>query len=539
LLKILKTKKMKKAIKKSAYLFLIFMAMLQSCSDDNGDSYVEPEPEPTLETVKLSTDAVLGSILTDSEGKTLYFFSKDTKETSRCVDGCVDIWPIFYSENLVLDNRLDINDFNTITRTDGELQTTYKGWPLYYYYDDNTAGDTNGEKVNNVWFAAKPDYSLMYANAQLQGHDGNNYTSAYTVGDEETSYIVDIEGRTLYTFSNDTNNTNNFTAPDFSNNGVWPIAEITLDEIPSILNKDDFGTIDVYGRTQLTYKGWPLYYFGQDTARGDNKGVSFPAPGVWPIANVNTEMAPSAPTVKLVSDAVLGSILTDAEGKTLYFFSDDVKDTSECLEGCLNIWPIFYSEDLVVDGGLDINDFDAITRTDGELQTTYQGWPLYYYAADVNAGDTNGEAVGDEWFVAKPDYSLMYVYSQLVGHDDNNYTSSYMVGEGETGYIVDIDGRTLYTFSKDTNNTNTFTAPDFSNNGVWPIAEITLDQIPSILNKADFGTIEVYGRTQLTYRGWPLYYFGQDTERGDNKGVSFPSAGVWPIANVDTPVAPN
>tara|TARA_R110002050_G_scaffold300553_1_gene470483 strand:- start:3482 stop:3679 length:198 start_codon:yes stop_codon:yes gene_type:complete len=65
-----------------------------------------------------------------------------------------------------------------------------------------------------------------------------------------------------------------------------------LASIPSILEVGDFGSIEVYGRTQITYKGWPLYYFGQDSSRGDNKGVSFPAAGVWPIANVNTTLAP-------------------------------------------------------------------------------------------------------------------------------------------------------------------------------------------------------------------------------------------------------
>lgn len=280
---------MKNLITKSAFFFMSLMVLLQGCSSDDDNTYVDPEPSGPK--VQLSTDAQLGSILTDSDGNTLYFFSKDTKDTSVCLGGCVDIWPIFYSDNLTVGSGLNAADFATITRTDGQLQTTYKGWPLYYFSSDNTAGDTNGEDVNNVWYVAKPDYSLMYAKAQLVGHDGNNYTSNYTIGDGETSYIVDIEGRTLYTFRNDTNNTNNFTNPDFSNNGVWPIAEITLDQIPSILNNGDFGTIDVYGRTQLTYKGWPLYYFGQDLERGDNKGVSFPAPGVWPIANVNTTTA--------------------------------------------------------------------------------------------------------------------------------------------------------------------------------------------------------------------------------------------------------
>ena len=526
---------MKKSI---LFLFLLStLTLFQSCNDNNDDPY-NPEPEPTENAIKLADNATFGKILTDSDGITLYFFSKDTKLSSECIDGCLNIWPIFYTENITVDSGLNTEDFATITRTDGSKQTTYKGWPLYYFASDANAGETKGNEVNNVWYVAKPDYSLMYANSQLVGHDNKNYTSDYTEGEGNTFYITDIDGRTLYTFKNDTNNTNNFTNEDFSNNGVWPIAEISLDKIPSVLNNEDFGTINVYGKTQLTYRGWPLYYFGQDAVRGDNKGISFPAPGVWPIANIDTPTAPAGKTVKLVNNDTFGEILTDAEGLSLYFFSDDTKDNSACLDGCLNAWPLFYSEDLVVDSGLDINDFDTITRTDGAKQTTYKGWPLYYYVSDVNAGDTLGDNVGEEWFIAKPDYSLMYVYAQLTGLDGVNYLSDYTEGEGETGYIVDIDGRTLYTFKNDKNNTNNFTNEDFSNNGVWPIAEISLDKIPSNLNAGDFGTINVYGKTQLTYRGWPLYYFGQDAVRGDNKGISFPAPGVWPIANIDTPTAP-
>lgn len=266
--------------------FVLFF--LQSCSDDEVQ-----QPQPQVEkTVKLTEDATYGKVLTDAQGKSLYFFSKDTKNTSLCVDGCVSIWPIFYKENLTVAAGLDLADFSTITRTDGVKQTVYKGWPLYYFANDNNAGDTNGEDVNHVWFLAKPDYSLMYVTAQLVGNDGNNYKSDYTVGDGNTFYITDIDGNTLYVFDNDTNNTNNFTNSDFSNNAVWPIAEIDLDKIPSILNRDDFGTINVFGRTQLTYKGWPIYYFGADSERGDNKGVSVPVPGKWPVVNVNTTVAP-------------------------------------------------------------------------------------------------------------------------------------------------------------------------------------------------------------------------------------------------------
>lgn len=280
--------KTKIKLSKTIYLLLLLPLIFLSCNDDDDDNGNNPEPN----SVRLSNNATFGQILTDSDGNSLYFFSLDTKDTSECLGGCLDVWPVFFSANLTVDSGLNIADFATINRTDGAMQTTYQGWPLYYFANDVTAGDTNGDQANDIWYIAKPDYSLMYVSAQLIGHDGNNYLSDYTVGDGSTFYITDIDGNTLYTFINDTNNTNNFTANDFSNNSVWPIAEISLDKIPSILNSSDFGTIDVFGRTQLTFRGWPLYYFGQDSTRGDNKGISFPVPGVWPIANINTTIAP-------------------------------------------------------------------------------------------------------------------------------------------------------------------------------------------------------------------------------------------------------
>ncbi|NBC64178.1 MAG: hypothetical protein GVY07_00775, partial [Bacteroidetes bacterium] len=63
--------------------------------------------------------------------------------------------------------------------------------------------------------------------------------------------------------------------------------------LPTGLDKQNFGEISVHGEEQqLTYKGWPLYYFGQDTERGDTKGVSFPNPGIWPIVNMDVQKAP-------------------------------------------------------------------------------------------------------------------------------------------------------------------------------------------------------------------------------------------------------
>ncbi len=234
-----------------------------------------------------------------------------------------------------------------------------------------------------------------------------------------------------------------------------------------------------------------------------------------------------------------GDILTDAEGNALYFFAQDIEGESRCEGDCLANWPVFFSEDVEAGDGLEPADVSSITRTDGTSQTTFHGWPLYYFANDNQTGDVNGDGAGGLWIVAKTDYSILIANGQLVGHDGNNYTSNYEEGEGNTTYFTDSEGRTVYSFAFDAENTNNFTEEDFSNNSVWPIFYTDLESLPAGLDEADFGEITVHGEEQqLTYKGWPLYYFGQDTERGDTKGVSFPNPGIWPIVNTNSPEAP-
>ena len=254
--------------------------------------------------VQVAENATFGKYMTDSRGNTLYFFSRDAKDVSNCTGGCLDNWPIFYDENLRVGEGLSESDFGVIDRGNGVMQTTYKGWPLYYFVNDTQAGQINGDGRVNAWFVAKPDYTIMLVNNQLTGNDGVNYKGDYTPGDEVIPYFTDAYGRTLYTWSRDFNNTNKFTRPDFSNNGIWPVYEETMAVVPSILEDSEFSVINVHGRNQLTYRGWPLYYFGADgMVRGSNKGVSVPAPGVWPVARQTMNAAIPA----TVADVVINS----------------------------------------------------------------------------------------------------------------------------------------------------------------------------------------------------------------------------------------
>ena len=238
----------------------------------------------------------LGQVITGDAGKTLYFFAGDAAGTANCNGTCNDTWPVFYKEIPVFGKGLKASDFGTLTRADGNKQTTFKGWPLYYFKNDAKAGDVAGENVGNVWMVAKTNYKVLLASQQLVGNDGKSYTFDTKEGTGNSLFLVDSLGRTLYAFASDKKNVNKYTKADLSNNPTWPIFETSsaIGEIPSALKRTDFTTITAVGKTQLTYKGWPLYYFGPDQGvRGNTKGVSVPRPGVWPVVNATSIDAPN------------------------------------------------------------------------------------------------------------------------------------------------------------------------------------------------------------------------------------------------------
>jgi predicted lipoprotein with Yx(FWY)xxD motif len=103
----------------------------------------------------LTKDGV-GTYLADAKGMTLYSFRKDAPGKSACAGPCVDKWPIYFREKVKAGKGLSDGDFGTITREDGKKQSTFRGYPLYYWMGDKAKGDTNGQGVANVWYVIDP-----------------------------------------------------------------------------------------------------------------------------------------------------------------------------------------------------------------------------------------------------------------------------------------------------------------------------------------------------------------------------------------------
>lgn len=100
--------------------------------------------------------------------------------------------------------------------------------------------------------------------------------------------------------------------------------------------------------------------------------------------------------------SALGTFLTDADGRTLYVFTKDSANTSNCTTSCADNWPPFtVAAGQKAQAGSGVTGTLAtLSRPDGATQVSYNGLPLYYFKGDAKAGDTNGQGVGGVWFVA-------------------------------------------------------------------------------------------------------------------------------------------
>ncbi len=95
----------------------------------------------------LKTTTIGGvTVLTNSKGLTLYSFAPDTPTTSKCYGSCAAYWPPAIG-TAAAGSGLP-GKTGTIKRTDGSLQLTYNGHPLYTYVGDSGPGQANGNNLN-------------------------------------------------------------------------------------------------------------------------------------------------------------------------------------------------------------------------------------------------------------------------------------------------------------------------------------------------------------------------------------------------------
>jgi predicted lipoprotein with Yx(FWY)xxD motif len=93
----------------------------------------------------------------------------------------------------------------------------------------------------------------------------------------------------------------------------------------------------------------------------------------------------------------VNGVLADASGRTLYTFDKDADNKSNCNGGCAAAWPPY----LVKEGDRNPANIGVVRRDDNALQWALNGKPLYYFAADAQAGDVRGDGQGGVWHAVR------------------------------------------------------------------------------------------------------------------------------------------
>lgn len=117
-------------------------------------------PEPKSGTEIVVADSEFGPMLFDDRQQAIYLFDVETTDEPKCYDDCAEAWPpVLTDGDPVAGSKVEDSLLGTTDRTDGTVQVTYGGHPLYYY-----AHEAPGEvKCHDIflnggnWYVVKPN----------------------------------------------------------------------------------------------------------------------------------------------------------------------------------------------------------------------------------------------------------------------------------------------------------------------------------------------------------------------------------------------
>ena len=130
------------------------------------------------------------------------------------------------------------------------------------------------------------------------------------------------------------------------------------------------------------------------------------ATGTTKAANASSTTPAAAGSVVISTRSTShGTVLVNAKGHTLYWFAIDTPTTSKCTGSCATYWPPVIGKPTAAAGASLTHALGSITRSNGQIQATYDGHPLYTYVGDTAAGDVKGNGLklsGGLWWAVTP-----------------------------------------------------------------------------------------------------------------------------------------
>ncbi|EFA76355.1 hypothetical protein PPL_10120 [Heterostelium album PN500] len=432
----------------------------QGSSGELFESYAAPR------VIFTQSDSPLGKILTDISRRTVYYFPQEKPfQPSICYDTCAQIWPPVYGVPEVAQGVDLAGTLGYSIRNDGTIQSTYEGYPLYYFVDDKIPGQVKGEGLENTSYVFH-EVGLTFRSTNLG------------------IVLVDDSGMTLYYGSRGNFNSDLFTPvlgiPQGANGVVLP------------------GTMGYRrmdnGQLQVMYNGWPLYRYKGDLAPGQTNGNN--VYGFFALKQVQVD-------TRMVNTGNTQVTLLPCGGAQTCSLSNTCDNGTS------------YTQN-----GKQLTKYNCVIVNNGPIPVYHMNGTLANFQ---NLLSINGLATKDgvhfDFYPDRSNSPLLTGY----GHPWN-----YVVSGGKaTSILVDARGMTLYTFKNDRpNQASTCTSPQCSS--LWPPflgmpSVVNHQQLNGNLGSQ----IRLDGQLQATWNGMPLYFYTPDTKPGDAKGDGV--GGVWDV----------
>jgi predicted lipoprotein with Yx(FWY)xxD motif len=164
---------------------LLIGALIAGCGGSSGggnsQNATAASPKPaaakTSATVNIGSTS-LGKVLVDSQGRTLYLFKADSGTKSMCNGACATDWPPLTAKGKPsAGGGAKASLLGTSKRSDGTMQVTYNGHPVYRFFGDHKAGDTNGQGQNffgGLWYAVSASGNQVTTMASSNNSSGGS-----------------------------------------------------------------------------------------------------------------------------------------------------------------------------------------------------------------------------------------------------------------------------------------------------------------------------------------------------------------------------
>jgi predicted lipoprotein with Yx(FWY)xxD motif len=151
----------------TAAVIPVAAASVAGCGGGGATAATPAKPASRVSATVAVANTSLGSILVNSQGRTLYLFKADQGTKSACSGACATAWPPLIAPGKPTVGRgASASLLGTTKRSDGTRQVTYNGHPLYLFVRDQSSGDISGQGVTAFgapWFVVSTGGSQVSA----------------------------------------------------------------------------------------------------------------------------------------------------------------------------------------------------------------------------------------------------------------------------------------------------------------------------------------------------------------------------------------